>query len=58
MQSPDTKAIGDALGFGSAFLFSLVFGTFFSSLSHVLLPYVSVDDVLLQFICCFFMYTT
>ncbi|KAJ4711737.1 Protein FATTY ACID EXPORT 4 chloroplastic [Melia azedarach] len=26
MQSPDTKAIGDALGFGSAFLFSSVFG--------------------------------
>ncbi|KAK8694884.1 hypothetical protein V6N13_072428 [Hibiscus sabdariffa] len=26
MQSSDTKAIGDALGFGSAFLFSAVFG--------------------------------
>ncbi|XP_021900341.1 protein FATTY ACID EXPORT 4, chloroplastic [Carica papaya] len=26
MQAPETKAIGDALGFGSAFLFSFVFG--------------------------------
>ncbi|XP_006652679.1 protein FATTY ACID EXPORT 4, chloroplastic [Oryza brachyantha] len=26
MQSPDTKAIGDAVGFGSAFLFASVFG--------------------------------
>ncbi|KAG8044553.1 hypothetical protein GUJ93_ZPchr0060g7188 [Zizania palustris] len=26
MQSPDTKAIGDAVGFGSAFLFACVFG--------------------------------
>ncbi|MBA0552128.1 hypothetical protein Golob_022967 [Gossypium lobatum] len=26
MQSTETKAIGDALGFGSAFLFSCVFG--------------------------------
>ncbi|KAH7685898.1 TMEM14 family protein [Dioscorea alata] len=26
MQSPETKVIGDALGFGSAFLFSAVFG--------------------------------
>ncbi|KAF9667104.1 hypothetical protein SADUNF_Sadunf16G0298200 [Salix dunnii] len=26
MQSPETKAIGDSLGFGSAFLFSSVFG--------------------------------
>lgn len=26
MQSPETKDAGDALGFGSAFLFSAVFG--------------------------------
>ncbi|KAJ0967856.1 hypothetical protein J5N97_024773 [Dioscorea zingiberensis] len=26
MQSPETKVIGDAIGFGSAFLFSAVFG--------------------------------
>ncbi|KQJ84166.1 protein FATTY ACID EXPORT 4, chloroplastic [Brachypodium distachyon] len=26
MQSPETKAIGDAVGFGSAFLFACVFG--------------------------------
>lgn len=26
MQSPETKALGDAVGFGSAFLFASVFG--------------------------------
>ncbi|XP_073111973.1 protein FATTY ACID EXPORT 4, chloroplastic [Elaeis guineensis] len=26
MQSPETKAVGDAIGFGSAFLFAAVFG--------------------------------
>ncbi|KAH7541786.1 protein FATTY ACID EXPORT 4, chloroplastic isoform X2 [Ziziphus jujuba] len=26
MQAPETKAIGDAVGFGSAFLFASVFG--------------------------------
>nr|KJB17310.1 hypothetical protein B456_003G072100 [Gossypium raimondii] len=31
MQSTETKAIGDALGFGSAFLFSCVFGMFIYS---------------------------
>lgn len=35
MQSPDTKAIGDALGFGSAFLFSSVFGMVFSSFIYL-----------------------
>ncbi|KAJ6887211.1 protein FATTY ACID EXPORT 4 [Populus alba x Populus x berolinensis] len=29
MQAPETKAIGDSLGFGSAFLFSSVFGKSF-----------------------------
>jgi len=28
MQSPETKAAGDAVGFGSAFLFACVFGMF------------------------------
>jgi hypothetical protein len=30
MQSPETKALGDAVGFGSAFLFASVFGMFFT----------------------------
>jgi hypothetical protein len=28
MQSPETMAAGDAVGFGSAFLFACVFGMF------------------------------
>lgn len=28
MQSPETKVAGDAVGFGSAFLFACVFGMF------------------------------
>ncbi|KAJ0105838.1 hypothetical protein Patl1_17340 [Pistacia atlantica] len=31
MQSPETRAIGDALGFGSAFLFASVFGIRFAA---------------------------
>lgn len=34
MQSPETKALGDAVGFGSAFLFASVFGTFHSLVFH------------------------
>lgn len=48
MQSPETKVIGDALGFGSAFLFSAVFGTHhlinvdkpFSQFSTLLTSYI------------------
>jgi hypothetical protein len=40
MQSPETKAAGDAVGFGSAFLFACVFGMFCPRTS-VLMKFIS-----------------